>query len=222
VQFFYGRPIGVHHKVLDILERKLMDCGLPQQQEELSDTAVLMVGRGSSDPDANSDLFKISRLLWEKHKIPWVETAFIGVTSPLMADGLERCIKLGAKHIVLMPYFLFTGVLIKRMEAMLETFRELHPDCQFTMASYFGFDLGLQDLIKERVAEALKDEVKMNCDMCQFRLAAMDSIEHHHHHDHDHDHDHDHHHHEHDHDHDHEHDHHHDHDDVHAEAKKMV
>ncbi|KIL38647.1 sirohydrochlorin cobaltochelatase [Gordoniibacillus kamchatkensis] len=227
VQFMYGRPIGVHRKVLDILGRKLAECGLPlQQEEELRDTAVLVVGRGSSDPDANSDLFKISRLLWEQHRIPLVETAFIGVTNPLLEDGLQRCMRLGAKHVVLLPYFLFTGVLIKRMEALLNTYRGLYPECRFTMASYFGFDAGLQELVKERVAEALQDEVKLNCDMCQYRIAAMATIEHHHHHDHDHDHGHEHHHehsHDHAHDHDHEqshvhahgHDHSHDHDHAH-------
>ena len=30
------------------------------------DTAVILLGRGGSDPDANSDLYKITRLLWEK------------------------------------------------------------------------------------------------------------------------------------------------------------
>ena len=63
------------------------------------------------------------------------------------------------------------------------------------MAGYFGYHPRLQTILKERVEEALRDEVKMNCDTCQYRLNAMEHVHHHHHdHDDDHHHDHDHHH----------------------------
>jgi sirohydrochlorin cobaltochelatase len=205
VQFIYGRPIGIHEKVLDILLSRTSDAGV-EKGNELNDTAVLVVGRGSSDPDANSDLFKISRLLWEKMKVKWVETAFIGVTSPLIEEGVNKCLKLGARHVVILPYFLFTGILIKRMEQMLRDFTSQYPEHHFSMAEYFGFHPELQHILRDRVNEALRDEVKVNCDMCHYRIAAMDTIEHHHHHDHDHDH---HDHHDQDHDH-HNHEHHHD------------
>ncbi|WP_373228668.1 sirohydrochlorin chelatase [Cohnella sp.] len=220
VQFIYGRPIGIHDKVLDILTSRTSGVGIGKD-EELEDTAILVVGRGSSDPDANSDLFKISRLLWEKMKVKWVETAFIGVTSPLIEEGMEKCLKLGARHVVIVPYFLFTGILINRMDHILDEFKLKHPHHQFSMAEYFGFHPILKQILKDRVNEAVRDEVKVNCDMCHYRIAAMDGIEHHHHHDHDHDHhahDHDHDHHDHDHDHDH-HDHDHKKESVTAQAK---
>ncbi|MFB9327622.1 sirohydrochlorin chelatase [Paenibacillus aurantiacus] len=214
VQFIYGRPIGVHDQVLEILAARLRESGL-DPEAELRDTAVLVVGRGSSDPDANSDLFKISRLFWERLKVGYVETAFMGVTDPLVEAGAERCLKLGAKHVIVLPYFLFTGVLIKRMEDMLESLQARYPEHVFTLARYFGFHPTLQTILLERAREALGEEVKMNCDMCQYRLAAAAEHRHHHHH-HDDDghhhghHGHDHgHHHEHDHNHEHDHEHHH-------------
>ncbi|MEK8132351.1 sirohydrochlorin chelatase [Paenibacillus filicis] len=206
ITFNYGRPIGVHDLSLDILQSRLDDAGVDGLAES-PDTALLLIGRGSSDADANSDLFKISRLLWERLNVKWVETAFIGVTSPRADEGVERCVRLGAKKIVLLPYFLFTGVLIKRLEQLKETFAAAHPEIEITLADYFGFHPKLQDILRERALEALQGEVKMNCDMCQFRLEAMK----HHHHDHNHDHDHGHHHHDHDHGHDHHHEHGHDH-----------
>ncbi|PZE20454.1 sirohydrochlorin chelatase [Paenibacillus xerothermodurans] len=226
VGFSYGRPIGVHQQVLEILGSRLESVGRPAgvevsaQNALLEDTAILVVGRGSSDADANSDLFKISRMFWEKWKVKWVETAFIGVTAPLMDEGIERCLKLGARRVIVLPYFLFTGVLIKRMEHMLTQFSERYPEVEFALADYFGFHPKLREILQERALEAVQGAVKMNCDMCHYRLAAMEHIDHHHHHDHDHghsdhhhDHSHDHHH---DHDHAHEHDHHHDHDHAHG------
>lgn len=202
VDISYGRPIGIHEQVLNILMSRLAEAGV-DTGGEMADTAIVVVGRGSSDPDANSDLFKISRLLWEKLRVTWVETAFMGVTSPLIAEGVERCLKLGARRVVILPYFLFTGVLIKRMENMVDEFSRIYPDTSFTMAPYFGYHQKLQQILKDRTAEALEGTVAMNCDTCQYRLAAMAEIGHHHHHHHDHD---DHHHHRGDSHHDHHHD----------------
>ncbi|TDG00331.1 sirohydrochlorin chelatase [Paenibacillus piri] len=219
ITFTYGRPIGVHQQVLEILGSRLETVGMPgglapDYDPGPEDTAVLVVGRGSSDADANSDLYKISRLFWEKMKVKWVETAFIGVTAPLMEEGVERCLKLGARNVIILPYFLFTGVLIKRMEAMLEQFAERYPGNRFSLADYFGFHPRLKHILQERALEAIQGDAKMNCDMCQYRLAAMEHIDHHHHHDDDHHHGHSHSH-DHEHGHDHEHKHEHEHGHVH-------
>lgn len=219
VEFVYGRPIGVHEKIVSILLSRLKEArpvavpaGMNSAVEvpgEVTDqeTAVLVLGRGSSDPDANSDFFKICRMLWEKLPYTWVESCFIGVTQPSFPDGLERCVRLGAKKIIVLPYFLFTGVLIKRIGEMTEEFAEAHPELQVEIGGYFGFHPQMIELVLERANEGLFGKVTANCDNCQFRLEAQ---EHHHHHHHHHHHDH-HHNHHHDHDHGHDHHHHHDH-----------
>lgn len=193
VQFSYGRPIGIHEKTIEILFSRLGELrstghtGIDNEQEE---TAILLVGRGSSDPDANSDLYKITRLLWEKGNAKWVETAFMGVTTPLVEEGVQRCLQLGAKKVIILPYFLFTGVLIKRLEDKLKAFQDHYPEREFLLANYFGYHPLLQEILKDRVLEALEGDVQMNCDTCQYRLAAMEHVDHH-----DHDHSHHHHHH---------------------------
>jgi sirohydrochlorin cobaltochelatase len=205
IGFTYGRPIGIHEDSISILTTRLTEIG-EDLKTPADDTAVLLLGRGGSDPDANSDLYKMTRLFWEKTNYSLVEAAFMGVTNPLVDEGVERCIKLGAKKIIILPYFLFTGILIKRLEKLVVDFEEKYPGIQFKLAGYFGFHPNLENILMDRVMEALQDEVKMNCDTCIYRLGAMEHIQHHHHHHH-HDHDHDH-------EHDHEHDHGHDHDKV--------
>lgn len=195
VGFTYGRPIGIHEQTIEICKSRLLELG-EDLENPPEDTAVILLGRGGSDPDANSDLYKITRLLWEKMNYKIVEPSFIGVTSPLIDEGVERTIKLGAKKIIILPYFLFTGVLIKRLETLVENYRNQYPDHEFELAGYFGFHEKLKVILQDRMDEALQGEVKMNCDTCVYRIEAMEHIDHHHHHDHDHDHGHHHHHHE--------------------------
>ncbi|EIT86468.1 cobalamin (vitamin B12) biosynthesis CbiX protein [Fictibacillus macauensis ZFHKF-1] len=196
VSFAYGRPIGIHEATFTILQQRLEELG-ENTAAPAKDTAVILLGRGGSDPDANSDLYKIARLLWEKLDYTLVEPAFMGVTDPLVAQAVERCLKLGAKKVIILPYFLFTGILINRLEKMVDDFTTQYPQHTFELANYFGFHPELETILFDRVAEVLQGEVKMNCDTCQYRIDAMEHIDHHHHHDHDHDHGHHHHHHHH-------------------------
>ncbi|MBH8599339.1 sirohydrochlorin chelatase [Thermoactinomyces sp. CICC 10523] len=178
VQFRYGRPIEVDEAVLDLLEQRVADIN-PGVREE---TAILLVGRGSSDLYANSDLYKIARMFWEKNRYRWVEVSFIGVTEPLFAEGLERCIRLGAKRIVTLPYFLFTGVLIKRMRAILNEYEQRHPEIEFHMAAYLGFDEGLIPIVQKRVSEVRQGEGVAWKALAEKAIA--DGHDHHHHHHH--------------------------------------
>lgn len=226
VQFAYGRPLGIHQKVMEILKSRLAEAGFQLHGESAvgaedggaadiqghsgemphggadilsrePDTAILLLGRGSSDGDANGDFLKTARLVWEQVPVKWVESCFIGVTEPTYPEGLERCLRLGAKTIYVLPYFLFTGILIKRIERMTADFADLHPDVRVELAGYFGFHPQLVELLLERVAEAVNGEAAANCDMCKYRLGAAIDHDHHHHHDHEHDehghHDHEHH-----------------------------
>jgi sirohydrochlorin cobaltochelatase len=150
VRFFYERPLGMDPKVLDVLEGRIQEAG-PFPREE---TAILFVGRGTSDPEANGDFAKLCRLLWERTRFAWVETAFMGVTLPTYEQGLARCLALGAKRIVVLPCFLFTGVLLKRMREILRRCEIEHPDVSFHWARHLGSDPRLAEAVWERTREA--------------------------------------------------------------------
>ena len=47
----------------------------------------------------------------------WAETAYSGVAHPRVDAALDRAARLGFRRIVVFPYFLFTGVLVKRIYA---------------------------------------------------------------------------------------------------------
>ena len=207
VHIIYARPLGVHEGIFEILKERLMEAGF-QIEGKNDDTAILLIGRGGSDIDANSDFYKISRMLWEQLHVLTVECAFMGVTYPTVDEGMERCVKLGAKKIIMLPYFLFTGILMERMRDMRETYAVYYPEIDIILANYFGYHPTLKNVLKDRITESLQGEVKMNCDTCQYRLNAAQFVEHHHDHDHEHEHRHEHEHHDHDHHHtDHNHDH---------------
>lgn len=172
LSWHYGRPLGPHPVLLDLLDTRIRAAGGPPEE-----TAVLLVGRGSTDPDANADVVKTARLLWEGREFLFAETAFVSLARPDVAEGLERCRLLGARRIVVARYFLFPGVLPDRVADQAAAYAREHPELDVATADVLGDCDELAGLVYERYKEALSGDIRMNCDMCVYR-AAMPGFEH--------------------------------------------
>ena len=167
VRFRYARDLGVRPELLALIDERVAAVVAP---EERGETAVVLVGRGSSDPDANADLAKIARLFYEGRAHPFVETAFVSLAPPAVPDALERCRRLGARRVVVVPYFLFTGVLERRIRAEAEGYAA-ETGLDVRVSGYFGPDRRVAALVLERYREALEGDLRMNCDTCVHRVA---------------------------------------------------
>ena len=186
LRWTYGRPLGPHPVLLDLLTARIAAVSGDHTP------AVLVVGRGSTDPDANADVVKITRLLWEGRDYPLAETAFVSLARPDVLEGLERCRLLGARRIVVARYFLFPGVLPDRVAEQAGQYAVAHPELDIRCADVLGDCDEVAALVYERYHEALSGDIRMNCDMCVYRIA-MPGFEHRvgepqHPHDHPHDH----------------------------------
>ncbi len=157
-EFVYGRNVGLHERIIGLLADRFSEVLETFTDHSLNDTAVVIMGRGTSDPGANGDLYKISRQLWERIHTRTVEVCFSGITTPLLDEGIKRAAKLGAKNIIVIPYFLFTGVLIKRMKRLLEELKQEYFELQIEMAHYFGLHDDLVKVVIDRIVET--DELK--------------------------------------------------------------
>ncbi len=133
--------------------------------------AVLLVARGSTDPDANAEVCKTSRLLWEGRRLMFTETAFVSLARPSVAEGLERCRRLGARRIVVARYFLFPGVLPERVAEQACRYADTHPDIDIRCSGVLGDCDPIANLVAERYREALSGDIRMNCDVCIYRTA---------------------------------------------------
>ncbi|GAB2756347.1 CbiX/SirB N-terminal domain-containing protein [Salinifilum aidingensis] len=166
-RYVFGRPLGPHPTLLSVLSERV-EAEVPRS--EWTDTAVVLVGRGSTDPDANSEVSKVSRLLQETGGFATVETSFISLAPPDVPGGLERARRLGAKRVVVAPYFLFDGVLPQRVVTQAHEYGERNPDIDVRVAGYLGNTDALADLVVERYHEALHGDIRMNCDTCAYRV----------------------------------------------------
>ncbi len=166
----YGRELGIDPKMIaaagDRIRETLDAAG---DDIPLHEAMLVVVGRGASDPDANSNVAKVMRLLWEGFGFGWGDTSYSGVTFPLVEPGLEHAAKLGYRRIVVFPYFLFTGVLVKRIYDQTDLVAARHPEIEFVKAPYLKDHPLVLDSFAERVEEILTGGNLMNCKLCKYR-----------------------------------------------------
>ncbi|NEQ23130.1 MAG: sirohydrochlorin chelatase [Microcoleus sp. SIO2G3] len=204
VRFHYGRHFGITPGILDLWRDRMSKLDQPfgdsesQQQSKIpnrQDTVLLFVGRGSSDPDANGDVYKMARILWEGSGYKTVETCFIGITHPRLEEGFRRARLYQPKRIIVLPYFLFTGTLVKKIFDITAQQQEQYPEISMTCLPEMGIQPQLLSILRDREIETQLGQVQMNCEMCKFRQVAVGKgVSHGHSHEHQHDHGHHHHH----------------------------
>ncbi len=190
VHIDYARELGIDAKLIRAAgDRVRQALAAADSDVPMEETLLVVVGRGASDADANSNVAKITRMLWEGLGLGWAETAYSGVTFPLVEPGLEHAAKLGYRRIVVFPYFLFTGVLVKRIYHYTDVVASRHPEIEFLKASYLNDHPLVIDVFADRIKEVYESENLMNCKLCKYReqiLGFEDEVglaqESHHHH----------------------------------------
>lgn len=178
--FHYGRHFGITPGILDLWRSRLAELDSPEIVR--SETVLLFVGRGSSDPDANGDACKLARMLWEGSGYHTVETCFIGITYPRLEEGFYRARLYQPKRIIVLPYFLFTGLLVKKTLAVAAQQQAQYPEIWISYLPEIGNHPLLFSILRQREIETQLGQVQMNCELCKFRLAAPIPDGHHHSH----------------------------------------
>lgn len=176
-------PFGIQETLLEIVEQRIREAqeGLPPCEPQ--DIAVLLVGRGTTDPEANADIYKIGRLLTERNNYGFVECCFIAMTEPRLPAGIDRCVRLAAKQVIVAPYFINTGTLVKRIWTQAEASGPRHPGVQIALARHMGVHPELVQFILNRaqvLSESGAGAAMLSERMCLYRCGATRS----HHHDH--------------------------------------
>ncbi len=164
----YARPLGPHPDLLADLADRLRAV---VEEELWPSTAVILVGRGATDPDANAEVAKTSRLLFEGRGIGTVETSFVSLAEPGVVAALDRTSRLGFDRVVVLPYFLFAGVLPDRIATQTAAWSAANPAVDVRLAGVIGPSPRLAGLVAVRRAELSGGDIRMNCDTCAYRVA---------------------------------------------------
>lgn len=170
IEVKYGRELAVDTRLLKASAERIAEAERTAGTAVArADTLLMVVGRGTNDPDANSNVSKVARMLWEGMGFGWTEVSYSGVAYPLVEEGLTHAARLGYRRIIVFPYFLFTGILVDRIYAHADACQAAHPDIDIVKAPYLKDHPLVIDTFVERLDEMLNGTNVMNCQMCKYR-----------------------------------------------------
>ncbi len=187
VEFMMAKHLGATDKILQALKSELSKAMLDLDAPDAKNTGVVLLARGSSDRVANGEVAKMARWLFEETGHEMVDLAFTGITYPKVETVVQRQVACGMKQVIVLPYYLFTGVLIERIARQVARLEKQYPTVSFGLGKYIGFADAIYELLDQRVTDAQgegRDEPKMlECDGCKYRQFSEEhGFGHHHHH----------------------------------------
>jgi sirohydrochlorin cobaltochelatase len=153
VEIRLARPLCGHPALLDVVADRCAASPLG----EYHDASVLLVGRGSTSPAANADLYATARLFQERGHYAEAEVCFVSLAPPYVPSGLRRCVALGARRVIVAPYFVNTGLLVRRIAAQVAAAGALYPDVEMAVAAHLGPDPRLIAALLSRAQDAWPD-----------------------------------------------------------------
>jgi len=173
----YGRELGVDPKMISAAAARIRDA-VDRANATLGDiplyeTCLVVIGRGASDPDANGNVSKVARMLWEGIGFGWCETGYSGVTFPLVEPCLQHVARLRYRRVIVFPYFLFSGILIDRIYGFTDQVAAEYPGIQFIKAEYLGDHPKVLETFAERITEQVGEVPPPNCAMCKYRVQVL-------------------------------------------------
>jgi precorrin-8X/cobalt-precorrin-8 methylmutase len=171
VAIHYGAPLHLHPLVLRIVRERIVRAEAQASRlVRRTDACLLVVGRGTTDPDANSDVSKVCRMLEEGLGFGASFVCYAGTARPSVSEGLELAARFGFGRIVVAPFLLFTGVLLKRIYAAADGLAKRHPGLEVLNCDPLGIDAQLAEAFLERATESVKGKAAMNCSLCKYRV----------------------------------------------------
>lgn len=172
VEFRYAPHLGTTQQLLKALRYRLHQAMVALHMPDPRTTGVVLLARGASDMEATGEVAKMAHWLYETTDHELVLPAFTGICFPRLEQVVQRLDRLGMSQIIVLPDYLFTGRLIKRIAQQVERLRLQYPTRSIVQAGYIGAHEQLLDLLDLRLTQCRDGSALLPCDGCSLALAA--------------------------------------------------
>ena len=120
------------------------------------DLGIILVDHGSKRDEANALLEDVAQLFRGATEARIVEIAHMELAEPTIAQAFARCVSLGAKRVVVHPYFLAPGRhSTSDIPRMVAEAAAAHPTVAYTVTAPLGLDPRMSNIILDRIVQSL-------------------------------------------------------------------
>ncbi|NLD50947.1 MAG: cobalamin biosynthesis protein CbiX [Clostridiaceae bacterium] len=122
---------------------------------------ILILAHGSGEKTTEETLQQVVKYLGDIFCEEVIETAYLQFSSKDLHTGLESLKAKGVDNIVVIPYFLFEGVHIKKnIPKEIDNYLKENKDMKITIGKTLGADKRLAEILADRIRAAVSGHVR--------------------------------------------------------------
>jgi sirohydrochlorin cobaltochelatase len=149
-----SRPLSRCPELISLSLRRL-DETLALSNAAPTRSAFIMVGRGSHDPCAQTDMKLLTQCVARRRSIARSATAFYAMATPKLPAVLAEVAACSdIDEVIIQPHLLFAGSIYQSIMTMVSQARRDHPQCRFWCGQYLGPESELVDGLIRRIQQS--------------------------------------------------------------------
>ena len=159
VNIIFASPLGTQPKVIEACRQRIEESEkIATKSISRSETLLVVFGHGSRDKRFNAQVNKSLFKLGENIGFGKTLIFFVGSPKYSLEDIYKSFTPLGFRRVILFPFFLFTGVWVKRVNALADTFQKKYLNIEFLKAPCLSHHDLIVDALIQRVRESVYKE----------------------------------------------------------------
>lgn len=138
VSFTQADVLGCRPDVLELSARRFDEALAGAPPLDAGQTALVLVGRGSLEPSATTEMQRFARLRCQMRPVGRCEAAFLAMAEPRVEAALDAVGRGGHRRVVVQPHLLFTGELSLRLAGLVESAAAAYPAVDWRATDVLG------------------------------------------------------------------------------------
>ncbi len=163
INFIATKIIGSGAALLPIVYDNIASVLGPLKIKD-DEAVILLVFRGSSSQNVLEESNAIMAQVRKRY--PYLYGSYMEINSPGIYDGLlmaqEGAVKYGKKHIIIIPYLLFGGILLNKIHEMAD--RAVNAGITLSVVQHLGISSKFPGIILNTIDETVKKEIYKEVD----------------------------------------------------------
>lgn len=153
VKIVYSRSLWPHKNLVQLARKRILDGIESFPSITKNEVDILVVGRGATDREAITQFSEVLEQLKAQIVCRKFQHCFIAVAEPKYAQILPELFQNGTQNLIIFPFNLFTGILVKRIESQAKNVEKNLKKVTIKVLPHFGMDPLMFQIVNDRIKE---------------------------------------------------------------------
>lgn len=161
IEIQYGNSLWPHKNLIELGRERILETIRSFSASAQGEFDVLVVGRGATDSEAIGQFVGAMQELRGGIPCRNFRHCFIALAEPKYTATLFEILENGTRNLIIFPFYLFTGILVKRIESQIKEAEKKYPGAKIHLAPYFGAHPLMFEMLTEKLEEAAHGSAKI-------------------------------------------------------------